>query len=71
MGKRLFAVLLYLQAQVVCMGVWVRKVGRRIPMSCSSFSGTRNDLLPEIHEMLSCSGKDDKSLLSPCAPRYN
>lgn len=47
------------------------KVGRRIPASCSSFTGTQNDLLPEIHKMLSCSGKDDKSFLSPCALCYN
>lgn len=40
-------------------------------MSCFSFSGSWNYLLPEIHDMLSCSGKDDKSLLSPWALCYN
>lgn len=55
----------------VCVCVWECKVGRRIPVSCSSFSGTQNDLLPEIHKMLSCSGKDDKSFLSPCVLCYN
>lgn len=39
------------------------KDGRRIPVSFSSFPALR---MPEIHEMLSCSGKD-KSLLWLCA----